>query len=63
MLFRSFQEAFLRWLAQEHRLGTAEHGLRLWLLVNLEIWQRIFVDGEDVADVMRPVEGKCASSG
>ena len=58
-----FQEAFLRRLAQEHRLGTAEHGLRLWLLVNLEIWQRIFVDGEDVADVMRPVEGKCASCG
>ncbi len=58
-----FQEAFLRRLAQEHRVGTAEHGLRLWLLVNLEIWRRIFVDGEDVADVMRPVEGRCGSSG
>ena len=58
-----FQGAFLRRLAQEHRAGTWDHGLRLWLLVNLEIWQRIFADGEDVAAVMRPVEGRCASSG
>jgi len=53
----------LRRLTAEHRARTWEHGLRLWLLVNLEIWQRIFVDGEDVADVMRPTEGRCASSG
>jgi len=58
-----FQGAFLRRLAEEHRAGTWEHGLRLWLLVNLEIWQRIFADGEDVAEVMRPVAGRCASSG
>ncbi|HVH66973.1 MAG TPA: asparagine synthase (glutamine-hydrolyzing) [Gemmatimonadales bacterium] len=58
-----FRGAFLRRLADEHRAGTWEHGLRLWLLVNLEIWQRIFVDGEDVAHVMRPLEGRCASSG
>ena len=58
-----FQGAFLRHLGEQHRAQTWEHGLRLWLLVNLEIWQRIFVDGEDVADLMRPVEGRCASSG
>jgi hypothetical protein len=40
-------------LATAHRTGTAEHGDRLWLLLNFEIWQRIFLDGEDVADVMR----------
>jgi asparagine synthase (glutamine-hydrolysing) len=58
-----FNPAFLRHLAEEHRAGTAEHGLRLWLLVNLEIWQRIFVDAEDISDVMRPVEGTCGFSG
>jgi asparagine synthase (glutamine-hydrolysing) len=58
-----FNPAFLRHVAEEHRAGTAEHGLGLWLLVNLEIWQRIFVDGEDVADVMRPMAGRCGSSG
>lgn len=34
-------------MAQEHRRGKADHGERLWLLLNLEIWLRIFIDGED----------------
>lgn len=42
-LFRP--EALTR-LAAEHRAG-ANHGQRLWLLANLELWQRIFIDGEE----------------
>lgn len=42
-----FESSFLRSLAEEHRTGAGEHGDRLWLLLNLEIWQRIFLDGED----------------
>ena len=53
---RGLFDAFaLRRLAAEHQAGTAEHGDRLWMLVNLEIWQRIFCDGEAAGDVMRPV--------
>ena len=48
-----FHPAALERLALEHRRGLGEHGDRLWLLVNLEIWQRIFVDGEDPATVLR----------
>jgi asparagine synthase (glutamine-hydrolysing) len=48
-----FEPAALRRLAEEHRRGQARHGDRLWLLLNLEIWQRVFVDGEDLAAVMR----------
>jgi asparagine synthase (glutamine-hydrolysing) len=44
--------AAVRRLADEHRAGVAEHGDRLWLLVNLEIWQRVFIDGEDPDEVM-----------
>ena len=58
-----FQPAFLRRLAEEHRAGTGDHGARLWLLVNLEMWQRIFVDAEDLAGVMQPTEGTCVSCG
>jgi asparagine synthase (glutamine-hydrolysing) len=58
-----FVPSQVRRLAEEHRSGAARHADRLWLLVNLEIWQRIFVDGEEVADVMRPVAGTCAFSG
>jgi len=46
-----FQPAALRRLAEEHRAGIREHGDRLWLLVNLEIWQRLFLDGEAVAAI------------
>jgi asparagine synthase (glutamine-hydrolysing) len=38
-------------LADEHRAGVADHGDRLWLLINLEIWQRMFLDGEHAADI------------
>ena len=38
-------------MANEHRAGEGKHGDRLWLLVNLEMWQRIFCDGEDPAAV------------
>jgi asparagine synthase (glutamine-hydrolysing) len=43
-----FDERALRDLVAEHRSGRASHGARLWLLVNLEIWQRIFIDGEAI---------------
>ena len=48
-----FEPAFLRRLAEDHRAGTMAHAHRLWLLVNLEIWHRIFLDGDDAAAVMR----------
>jgi asparagine synthase (glutamine-hydrolysing) len=50
-----FDPRALERLVGEHKSGVRDHGDRLWLLVNLEIWQRIFMDGEDVAHIMRPV--------
>jgi asparagine synthase (glutamine-hydrolysing) len=46
-----FDAEGLRQLADEHRTGQAEHGDQLWLLVNFEIWQRIFLDSEHADDV------------
>ncbi|MDY6984272.1 MAG: asparagine synthase-related protein, partial [Pseudomonadota bacterium] len=51
-------------LAQEHRAGRADHGERLWLLINLEMWQRIFLDGEKPAELyprQKPVLSDFAS--
>jgi len=48
-----FSPPALRRTAEEHRRGARAHGDRLWLLANLEIWQRIFIDGEDTAAVLR----------
>ena len=47
-----FNPAALQQLAMEHRQGLREHGDRLWLLLNLEIWQRIFLDGDDVGTAL-----------
>lgn len=42
---RLFDPAVLRHLAEDHRSGAC-HAERLWLLINLEQWHRIFIDGE-----------------
>ena len=49
---RLFDPGLVARLAAEHRAGAARHGDRLWLLLNLEIWLRIFHDGEDPDAVM-----------
>ncbi|MBW8861441.1 MAG: asparagine synthase (glutamine-hydrolyzing) [Acidobacteria bacterium] len=41
----------VRRMAAAHHAGE-NHSERLWSLINLEIWQRIFVDGEDVDHVI-----------
>ena len=48
-----FDPAALRRLAEDHRAGRASHGDRLWLLLNLEVWQRVFVDGEGTGLAMK----------
>jgi asparagine synthase (glutamine-hydrolysing) len=42
-----FKPSVLTRLVEEHRTGRRVHTDRLWLLMNLEIWQRVFIDGED----------------
>jgi asparagine synthase (glutamine-hydrolysing) len=40
-----FDPTFIRQLVAEHNSGV-NHDERLWSLVNFEIWQRTFIDGE-----------------
>jgi asparagine synthase (glutamine-hydrolysing) len=47
-----FDERVLRRLALEHRDGAADHSERLWLLINLELWQRIFLEDEKLDDAL-----------
>jgi asparagine synthase (glutamine-hydrolysing) len=60
-----FRPGHLRRLVDEHEAGVRDHAERLWLLTNLEIWQRVFCDGEHAADVMAaaraPGKGRHAS--
>jgi len=42
-----FDRAFVKSIVARHNSGE-EHSERLWALLNFEIWQRRFIDGEDV---------------
>lgn len=43
-----FRREFIEKLIQQHTAGKMNHGYRLWNLLNLELWHRIFIDGEKV---------------
>ena len=46
-----FDPAALRRLVASHTSGEANHSERLWSLINLELWQRLHLDGEPVDDL------------
>lgn len=41
-----FRPDFVRGLVARHQSGAEDHAERLWMLINFEIWQRQFIDGE-----------------
>lgn len=41
-----FNRDYVQQLVQSHQSGAENHSERLWALVNFEIWQRTFLDGE-----------------
>ena len=38
----------LKNILQEHLSGKADHNYRLWILINLEIWYRIYFENESI---------------
>lgn len=51
-----FRSGIVRELFAEHRNGVRDHGNRIWRLLNLELWQRVFLDNDvptsDVRDLV-----------
>jgi asparagine synthase (glutamine-hydrolysing) len=44
-----FEPATIARMRQADRSGAADHSYRLWALITLELWMRIFVDRRDIA--------------
>jgi asparagine synthase (glutamine-hydrolysing) len=44
-----FDEGCVRRLVERHQSSGENHSERLWALVNLEIWMRRFIDGEEAS--------------
>ena len=58
-----FEPSAIRALVGEHRRGQGAHAERLWALLTLEIWQRIFLDREPAEAVLparRPGSARAA---
>jgi asparagine synthase (glutamine-hydrolysing) len=46
-----FDRGYVRTLVDEHATGHRDHAERLWALTNVEIWHRLFIDGESAGDI------------
>jgi asparagine synthase (glutamine-hydrolysing) len=42
-----FDPNFVHTLIKRHQIGDEDHSERLWALINFEIWQRQFFDGQE----------------
>jgi asparagine synthase (glutamine-hydrolysing) len=49
-----FKSEVVQRLFAEHRAGRRDHGNRIWRLLNLEVWQRVCLDGEAIEEVAHP---------
>lgn len=43
-------------LLGEHLEGKSDHGNRLWLLLNSEVWYRMRIEGEEIAEVQERIQ-------
>jgi asparagine synthase (glutamine-hydrolysing) len=46
-----FNQQTIERLLNEHQSGRNDHGNRLWLLLNSEVWYRMFIEGRSVDDI------------
>jgi asparagine synthase (glutamine-hydrolysing) len=49
-----FNADVVKRLFAEQRAGRRDHGNRIWRLLNLELWQRVCLEGEPIEDVEQP---------
>lgn len=43
-----FDRDYIFQILDEHLSGKADHNFRLWILINLEFWYRLYFDGESI---------------
>ena len=51
-----FNGDYIRKLLDEHRAGQADHHVRLWMLLSIEIWHRIYIGGAEPAAIGLEIE-------
>jgi asparagine synthase (glutamine-hydrolysing) len=51
-----FERAYVQRLVDEHIAGKIDHNYRLWLLINLEVWYRMFFEGMSIPAMQQDIE-------
>lgn len=51
-----FRRSYVTQLLAEHRQQRVDHHVRLWMLLNLALWHRLYVQGETVTAVTRDLK-------
>ncbi len=57
-----FRRKQVELLLHEHRTGRVDHHVRLWMLLNLEVWFQIYIKEKPIDDLIDPIIGKQKSS-
>jgi len=57
-----FQPETVKRIVAEHRQKHRDHGNRIWRLINLEVWQRVMLDGEPAESVGAALSSRTAVS-
>lgn len=50
-----FDRSYMLRILEEHLSGAVDHNYRLWILINLEVWYRIFFDGQPPETVVQDI--------
>jgi asparagine synthase (glutamine-hydrolysing) len=56
-----FEPAVIDELLREHLQGKSDHNFRIWILLNLEIWYRIYFEHQSVEEMNEFIDAMCAS--
>lgn len=57
-----FRRSALKNLLDEHQSGRVDHHHRLWMLLNLEVWFRHYIEGEGVEELSEELRNTAGAS-
>jgi asparagine synthase (glutamine-hydrolysing) len=52
-----FNAKYVDTVLEEHLLGKVDHNYRLWILMNLEIWYRLYFENESIDSLSEIING------
>jgi hypothetical protein len=54
-----FKKESIENLLSEHRSNRRDHHVRLWMLLNLEIWHQLYIEGLEQEAITERLQALC----